>query len=59
MMVKRRILIGGIELVGIGNELISEFLIEDLLNVGLVETVLEGALVAEGQTVSALVFDEG
>ena len=59
MMVKRRILIGGIELVGIGNELIGEFAVEDFFNVGLVETVLKGALVAEGQTVTALVFNEG
>jgi|LakMenEpi03Aug12_release.lakeMendotaPanAssembly.Ray.scaffolds.fasta_scaffold3579506_1 hypothetical protein len=59
MMVKRGILIGGIELVVISNEFIGEFAVKDLLDVGLVETVLEGALVAEGQAVPALVFDEG
>ena len=58
MMIKRGILIEGIELVSVSNKLISKFSVEDLLDIGLIETVLEGTLVAEGQTLATLVFDE-
>jgi hypothetical protein len=57
-MIKTRILIEGIKLVGVGNKLIGEFSVEDLLDIGFIKTVLEGTFVAECQTLATLVFNE-
>lgn len=40
------------------NELMSEFLIDDMFDIGLIETVLEWALVTEDKTVITFVFNQ-
>jgi hypothetical protein len=57
-MIKRRVFAKRIKLGSICNELVGEFFVQDLLDVGLVQTVLQGALVAKSETVSALVFQQ-
>lgn len=65
MKEKRGVLIIEIELIGLSNELklicmcnelMSEFLIDDMFDIGLIETVLEWALVTEDKTVITFVF---
>ena len=57
-MIKRWVLAKRIKLHSVCNELIGEFFIQDLLDVRLVQTVLQRALVAKSETVSALVFQQ-
>jgi hypothetical protein len=57
-MIKRRVFAKRIKLHSVCNELIGEFFIQDLLDVRLVQTVLQRALVAKSETVSALVFQQ-
>ena len=46
MIKKRWVLIIEIELVCMGDELMSKFLVDDLFDIGLIETVFKRALVA-------------
>ena len=57
-MIKRWVFAKRIKLHSVCNELVGEFFIQDLLDVRLVQTVLQRALVAKSQTVAALVFKQ-
>lgn len=67
MKEKRRVLIikiklivirNELELICMCNELMNEFLIDDMFDIGLIETVLEWALVTEDKTVITFVFNQ-
>ena len=58
MKKERGVLIIEIELIGMSDELMSEFLVNNLFDIGLIETVFKRALVAESKTVIAFVLNE-
>lgn len=58
MKKKRGVLIVEIEVICMSNKLMGEFSVDDLFDIGLIETVFKGTLVAEGKTLIAFVIDK-
>lgn len=56
MKKKRRVLIVEIEVICMSDELMGEFLVDDLFDIGLVKTVFKRTLVAESKTLVAFVL---
>lgn len=58
MKKKRGVLIVKIEVICMSDELMGEFLVDDLFDIGLVQTVFKRTLVTEGKTLIAFVLDQ-